>query len=69
MSDVLSDSNNTLGSTNYQLHGYYATDINLDGIVIFAGPGNDVNTILGNVYLHPANSTYSANYIITRQVP
>ena len=69
MSDVLSDSNNTLGSTNYQLHGYYATDINLDGVVIFAGPGNDVNTILGNVYLHPANTTYSANYIITRQIP
>ncbi len=41
----------------------------MDGLSIFAGPSNDVDLLLGNVLLHPVNSTFSANYIIRQQLP
>lgn len=56
-------------NSNYRLRGYYASDLNLDGSTIFAGPGNDVNLLLGNVLLHPANTTLSANFIVQGTLP
>lgn len=56
-------------NTSYLMTGYFATDINLDGVTIYAGPKNDTNLLLGNVLLHPGNTTYNANYIINGAVP
>lgn len=69
MIKVLSDSSNETLSANYIVVGYNASDVNLDGQTIAAGPNNDINQILTTVFLHPGNSTYAANYIVTEQVP
>jgi hypothetical protein len=56
-------------NSNFRLGGYAVTDLNMDGQTIFAGPGNDINLMLGNVLLHPSNSTTAANYIINGSLP
>ena len=45
------------------------TDVNLDGRVIAAGPSNDINYIYNGVFLHPANTTIAANFIIQERLP
>jgi hypothetical protein len=55
--------------SNYIVNGYHSGDINLDGKVIAAGQGNDLNPHLYVVFTHPANSSAAANYIVTAQLP
>ncbi|MEZ4861101.1 MAG: hypothetical protein R3C14_07340 [Caldilineaceae bacterium] len=66
---VLSAPGNTEHNRNYIVVGYSAGDVNLDGRVIAAGPGNDINPIYNGVFLHPTNSTIAANYIIQERLP
>ncbi|EIJ34136.1 Ig-like domain-containing protein [Thiothrix nivea] len=66
---LIKDGKNLEASANYQLMGYEVTDINMDGVTLFAGPGNDINLLLGNVLLHPANANTAANYIIDGKLP
>ncbi|WGZ94464.1 MAG: hypothetical protein QJT81_00300 [Candidatus Thiothrix putei] len=53
----------------FQLPGYRVTDLNLDGKTLYVGPDNDVNALLGNILLSPANSTASTNYILPGSLP
>ena len=65
LGNVLGDiENNTDVNTNFILEGYNNSDINLDGRTIYSGINNDVNPIMANVLLHPANTTFSANFVI-----
>jgi hypothetical protein len=66
---VLSSPANAGMHTNFQLEGYYPSDLNLDGKTLFVGPGNEINTLLGNVLLSPANATHSTNYILPGSLP
>ena len=69
LGNVLVDKVNLDANSNFRLAGYYATDLNLDGITLYAGPGNDINLLLGNVLLHPANSLFAANFIVNGSLP
>nr|CAA6811118.1 MAG: FIG01200241: hypothetical protein [uncultured Thiotrichaceae bacterium] len=62
---VLTDSENASQIANFTLRGYDATDLNMDGSTLFAGPGNDINLLQANVLLHPGNTATSLNYIVT----
>ncbi|OQX16250.1 MAG: hypothetical protein BWK73_04325 [Thiothrix lacustris] len=66
---VLMHPTNLLTNSNFRLKGYYVTDLNLDGISLYAGPSNDINLLLGNVLLHPSNSLMAANYILLGAIP
>jgi hypothetical protein len=66
---VLMHPTNLLTNSNFRLKGYYATDLNLDGISLYSGPSNDINLLLGNVLLHPANSLIAANYMLLGAMP
>jgi len=44
------------------------SDVNMDGRTIAAGPNNDLNTIVANVFIHPGNATLAGNYIINEQM-
>ena len=46
------------------LRGYLATDVNLDGKVLFSGPSNDASVLMGNIIVHPLNAGFAANYIV-----
>jgi hypothetical protein len=58
-----------LTNSNFRLKGYYVTDLNLDGTSLYSGPGNDINLLLGNVLLHPANTAFAANFIVAGSMP
>lgn len=64
LSTILTGNENPNAHTNYALHGYLPTDLNLDGKTLFSGPGNDINSLIGNVILHPLNDNNAANYIV-----
>ncbi|MEZ4675843.1 MAG: hypothetical protein R2932_16585 [Caldilineaceae bacterium] len=66
---MLSEPNNANFSANYIVEGYHATDVNMDGRTIAAGPSNDVNIVLTTVFTHPGNGSYAANYIVSEQLP
>jgi hypothetical protein len=66
---VLMHPTNLLTNSNFRLKGYYATDLNLDGISLYSGPSNDINLLLGNVLLHPTNTAFAANYIMAGSIP
>ena len=54
----------------YVVVGYFNSDINMDGDVIFQGTGNDVEFIYQNVMKnHPGNTLNSNNFIIQEQLP
>jgi len=58
------------GVNNSFIHqGYYSSDINLDGKVIYQGIDNEPNLIFFNVLSNTGNSTISNNYIIQEQLP
>lgn len=61
---VLSANANTAFNTSYRLIGYAATDLNLDGATLAAGPGNDGNLIYSNILNYPSNSSFAGNYIV-----
>jgi hypothetical protein len=60
---------NTLVTTHFKMKGYYATDLNLDGLTVFSGPGNDLNLLFGNIMVHPLNDNANANFVIYGAVP
>lgn len=68
---VLSANGNpvTTPNRNFVVTAYALADINLDGKVILAGPGNDATLILATVLAHPGNTTRAANYVVREQVP
>ncbi|WGZ95557.1 MAG: hypothetical protein QJT81_06100 [Candidatus Thiothrix putei] len=66
---ILTQTGNADANVNYSLQGYYNTDVNLDGLTLYAGPNNDINPLLGNVLLHPGNATFAANYVINGGLP
>jgi hypothetical protein len=51
------------------MEGYNGNDLNLDGSTIVAGPGNDLNLLVGNILLHPDNNTFSANFVVSEKLP
>ena len=61
---VLTEPTNTHQDTNFRLNGYFNTDLNLDGVTIYAGPGTDANLLIGNVLMYPNNQTVSLNYVV-----
>jgi hypothetical protein len=65
---VLGNPQNTSLNANFIVAGYAVTDANMDGRTIAAGPSNDVNTIVANVFIHPGNTTLAGNYIINEQM-
>lgn len=69
LGSILVAPENTKVNANFQLRGYYATDLNMDGYVVFSGPANEINLLIGTVILFPDNSTGSANYIVLGSVP
>ncbi|MBJ6611142.1 MAG: right-handed parallel beta-helix repeat-containing protein [Candidatus Thiothrix moscowensis] len=64
LSTILSAEENPQAHTNYVLHGYLPTDINMDGKTLFSGPNNDASLLVGNILLHPLNTGYASNYIV-----
>ncbi len=64
LGQILTEPDNSTQGANYRLNGYFNTDLNLDGVTIFAGPGTDLNLLKSNVLLHPDNLTTSQNYIV-----
>ncbi|MEM7131246.1 MAG: BspA family leucine-rich repeat surface protein [Chloroflexota bacterium] len=66
---IILGTNGANGNTNYIIDGYSDGDLDMDGQVIAAGPGNDVNRILSNIINHPGNSGGNANHVITEQLP
>ena len=64
LGEILTTPDNSTQGANYRLNGYFNTDLNLDGVTIFAGPGTDLNLLKSNVLLHPDNQTASQNYIV-----
>ncbi|HRJ52933.1 MAG TPA: SdrD B-like domain-containing protein [Candidatus Thiothrix moscowensis] len=64
LSTILSAAENPQAHTNYVLHGYLPTDINMDGKTLFSGPNNDASLLVGNILLHPLNTGYASNYIV-----
>ena len=69
-SKVLSASENVDHLANFILHGYYGEDLNMDGKVIYQGPGNDRALLLYNTILgHPANVSNLANFIVREKLP
>ena len=60
---------NQLVTTHFQMTGYYAPDLNLDGLTIFSGPNNDLSLLLGSIMIHPGNTNANANFVIYGAVP
>ena len=54
---------NKLTNSNFRLNGYDNTTLNLDGTEALYLRSNDINLLLGNVLLHPSNTTFAANFI------
>ncbi|QTR46126.1 hypothetical protein J9253_19460 [Thiothrix litoralis] len=66
---IMASPSNTTASNNFRLPGYYAADLNMDGLSVYSGPGNDTNLLLGNIAQYPANTAGAANYIINGSMP
>ncbi|WP_146141543.1 beta strand repeat-containing protein [Spirosoma oryzae] len=68
--DILSDTGNTAGFTNFIRNNVYSgNDIDMDGRVIFQGPNNEIDYIFFNALNHPDNVKAYANFIIKQQLP
>ena len=61
---VLTEESNSEQSSDFQLAGYNAGDLNMDGLTLFTGSNNDPQFLLSNVTLHLENNTQAENYII-----
>lgn len=61
---VMSHPGNTNGDANYIVHGYHNEDLNLNGEVIFQGPGNDrALKLTETIFPHPGNTT-GINHVV-----
>ncbi len=69
--DVLGDSGNTGGFSNYVRNNVYSvSDVDMNGRVIFQGPNNEVDNIFFELMGHPDNQTNQyVNFIIQQQIP
>jgi hypothetical protein len=64
------DPSNVNGVPNFILNNrYLASDVNLDGKVIFQSADNEVDIILFMVFSHSLNTSFSPAYIIVEQLP
>jgi len=62
--------NQTLMLPIYLLTGYYPEDVDMNGTVVYAGTGNDVEFIYQNIIKnHPGNLLLQNNFIIQQQLP
>ncbi|MEB4590436.1 hypothetical protein VSS37_05555 [Candidatus Thiothrix sp. Deng01] len=66
---VLAHPDNSLANSSFILPGYRTTDLNLDGVSLYAGPANDINLLRSNVLLYPANTHVAGNYIVDGTLP
>ncbi|MBK9016577.1 MAG: hypothetical protein IPM82_22265 [Saprospiraceae bacterium] len=67
---MVSDPLNTTNLANFISIGYDRTDMDLDGNIIYQGPGNERAMQLYNTVLsHPANTSFLANFIVREHLP
>jgi len=66
---IFSDKENQLSNYNHISHGYFQSDVNLDGIVNYQGVGTDLIPIFFNVLYHPKNVNFFTNFFIDEQIP
>ncbi len=67
---LLSDPSNTGHLTNYVKTAYDRNDLNMDGALIYQGPGNDRAFLLFYTVLsHPGNTSKLANFIVSEILP
>ncbi len=67
--DIFSDEKNSNYNYNFITRGYYASDTNMDGEVIYQGVSNDRDEILFNVVGHRDNEKFYTNFFIKEQIP
>lgn len=68
--DVFKDNKNVNALYNHVSSGYYSTDTNMDGNVIYQGGKNDIDEmIFYNIYRHPNNTSAFSNFFIKEQIP
>lgn len=56
-------------NTSYVMRGYYATDVNMDGVSLSAGPNSDADLIMIYLMSHPENAEATSNYVIQGKLP
>ncbi len=67
--DILSDASNVNSRYNHVTTGYYNSDTNMDGQIIYQGGNNDIdNLIFFNVFSHPNNINFFTNFFIEEQI-
>lgn len=53
--------------------GYYATDVNLDGVTVYSGAASDVLDIRNDIFNNPSNSMFggtpTSTYVFAQQLP
>ena len=68
--DVMTNVNNVNFVPNYIVNAQYlASDVNLDGKVIYQSADNEVDIILFMVLSHTLNTGFIPSYIIVEQLP
>jgi len=67
---IILDPDNVTNYYNFITKGYYEEDLNMDGNVIFQGPGNDRGPQLFQVILnHEDNDLVLPNFIVKDGLP
>lgn len=67
--DILSDDTNLNSRYNHVTYGYYNTDTNMDGQIIYQGGANDIDDLIFfNVFAHPENINFFTNFFIKEQI-
>lgn len=61
---VLTKPANIHQDSNFRANGYFNTDLNLDGVTIYAGPGTDASLLIGNVLMYGKNQAANLNYVV-----
>ncbi|MEM6319091.1 MAG: hypothetical protein AAF960_15565 [Bacteroidota bacterium] len=68
--DMLQDKNNVNQSLNFISKGYSASDVNMDGRLIYQGGNNDIDELIFyNIITHPKNMTLFTNFYKKEQIP
>ncbi|WP_020396882.1 choice-of-anchor L domain-containing protein [Thiolinea disciformis] len=66
---VLMLPSNEGANTSYVMRGYYATDVNMDGVSLSAGPNNDANLIALYIMSYSENTEATTSYILNGKMP
>ncbi len=67
--DVFTDPKNHSSHINHIVDGYHISDTNMDGMVKYQGPNNDLTMIFYNIIQHPNNIYFNENFYINGQLP